>query len=121
MVFVGGYVLTLGVLIAVCRLKTVCSVLVKILVILLEVCVLSDRGTNFLFWKIIYAGWYVLKEERKKPHSSSRYFNWYSNTCHLCILDLRLAVSYRDRFMRMKIDNASLSVFMNGTPSPGRD
>jgi len=41
------------VLIAVCRLKTVCSVLVKILVILLEVCVLSDRGTNFLFWKII--------------------------------------------------------------------
>ena len=44
---------TLDVLIAVCRLKTVCSVLVKLLVILLEVCVLSDRGTNFLFWKII--------------------------------------------------------------------
>ena len=53
MVFVGGYVLTLDVLIAVCRLKTVCSVLVKLLVILLEVCELSERGTNFLFWKII--------------------------------------------------------------------
>ena len=60
MVFVGGYVLTLGVLIAVFRLKTVCSVLVDLLVILLEVCELSERGTNFLFWKIIkvlYHSW----------------------------------------------------------------
>ena len=52
-VFVGGYVLTLDVLIAVCRLKTVCSVLVDLIVILLEVCELSERGTNFLFWKIM--------------------------------------------------------------------
>ena len=81
MVFVGGYVLTLGVLIAVCRLKTVCSVLVELLVILLVVCELSERGTNFLFWKIIEvftavateSQFYDVQKNFEKPNYDDHY------------------------------------------------